>query len=427
MAKTKYAGVYTDNKGQFYYETDLGNDRFTGKRLRKKARVDQNGKKFNSAYEAYKELIRIKREYHQVEQYSNYHMTYGEFMDKVYIPAYKTEVEETTFSVRERILERVRDRFFDIPLRSITVEDVQVYRTWLLSKDGADFSQGYANLFFGALRKSLDMAVNMNYLETNVSKKVKAIPKSKSDAPYWTKNEFEKIISTIYIEDFYEHLCFVMLWVYYMTGIRVNEGTALWWEDIDFENKRMRVHHMLILNTKQNWTRKNYTKTDDGKRIISLDDDTISILKQWKERQNKIGIKDFIFSYDGTPMHKTTISRIIKRYSKAAGVKKIQAKGLRHSHASYLINEFNVSVLILSKRMGHSSPEITLKHYSHLWAGVDETIAKEMSGNIDIKTSKTPKIEFIGNQSVTKNMLETMQNEFPPKFPPDTTLNACND
>lgn len=36
MAKTKYAGVYNDSKGQFYYETDLGIDRITGKRLRKK-------------------------------------------------------------------------------------------------------------------------------------------------------------------------------------------------------------------------------------------------------------------------------------------------------------------------------------------------------------------------------------------------------
>lgn len=45
-------------------------------------------------------------------------------------------------------------------------------------------------------------------------------------------------------------------------------------------------------------------------------------------------------------MIKLTIGRIIKRYSKLAGVTRIQAKGLRHSHASYLINEFNVSVLV---------------------------------------------------------------------------------
>lgn len=402
MAKTKYVGVYIDDKGQYFYETELGTDRITGKRLRKKGRTNQQGRKFTSALQAYKELVRVRNEYHKANGYGNYHMTYGQFMDTVYIPAYETEVEESTFYVRKRTLESMRDRFYNIELRSLTVEDVQRYRTWLLSDKGAGYSQAYASLVFGMFRKSLDMAVDMQYLEMNVSKKVKAIPKGKAVVPYWTKKEFEKVISVICLDDFYEHLCFVMLWVYFMTGLRVNEGTALWWEDVDFKNKRLRVHHSLYLRNKSNWQRKNYTKTEDGKRIISLDNDTIEILKVWKERQVKIGIDDFIFSYDGTPMIKSTIGRIIQRYAKLANVHRIQAKGLRHSHASYLINEFNISVLILSKRMGHSSPEITLKHYSHMWSGVDELIAEEMTGNINIRTAKKSGISFNGNQAVKK-------------------------
>lgn len=402
MAKTKYIGVYVDNTGQFYYETELGIDRITGKRIRKKGRKDMTGKKFTSAHHAYKELTRIKSEYLSTNGYANYNMTYGQFMDNVYIPAYETEVEESTFSTRKKILEDIRDRFSEIPLRSITIEDVQSFRTWLLSEKGAGFSQGYASLIFGTFRRSLDMALDMQYLEVNISKKVKAIPKGKSVVPYWIKTEFEKILSTIYIEDFYEHLCFVLLWLYYMTGIRVNEGTALWWDDVDFRNKRLRVHHMLVIKSKADWERKNYTKTEDGKRIIALDDDTLAILKAWKKRQGEMNIHDFVFSYDGMPMIKSTISRIIGRYANLAGVHRIQAKGLRHSHASYLINEFNVSVLVLSKRMGHSSPEITLKHYSHMWSGMDETIAEEMTGNINIQTAMKTKIHFNGNQSLKK-------------------------
>lgn len=329
-------------------------------------------------------------------------MTYGQFMDTVYIPAYETEVEESTFYVRKRTLESMRDRFSNIELRSLAVEDVQRYRTWLLSDKGAGYSQAYASLVFGMFRKSLDMAVDMQYLEVNVSKKVKAIPKGKAVVPYWTKKEFEKVISVICLDDFYGHLCFVMLWTYFMTGIRVSEGTALWWDDIDFKNKRLRVHHSLYLINKSNWKRKDYTKTEDGKRIISLDEDTIQVLQEWKQRQSKIGIDDFIFSYDGAPMIKSTLARIIQRYAKLADVHRIQAKGLRHSHASYLINEFNVSVLILSKRMGHSSPEITLKHYSHMWSGVDELIAEEMTGNINIRTAEKSSISFNGNQAVKK-------------------------
>ncbi len=45
-----------------------------------------------------------------------------------------------------------------------------------------------------------------------------------------------------------------------MTGIRVNEGTALHWSHIDLERKRLRVHHMLILKSKKDGKRNSYTK-----------------------------------------------------------------------------------------------------------------------------------------------------------------------
>lgn len=422
MAKTRYAGVYIDKQGNYYYETELGTDGVTGKRIRKKGRTDSRGNKFRTAKSAYEELIRIKREYHKVQTYNNYHMTYQVFMDQVYIPMYRADVEKSTFYVREKTLQNIRDRFASTPLRGFTIEDVQNFRTWLLTSQedgGAGYAQSYASLVFGMFRKSLDTAVEMNYLEFNLSKKAKAIPKGKAIIPYWTKSEFESVLSQIYLGDFYEHLNFVMLWVYFMTGVRVNEGAALWWNDIDFEKKRMRVHHMLIIENRQNWQRNPFTKTADGKRIIALDDDTILVLKEWRKRQKIVGLgneSDFIFTYDGLPMIKSTIARVISRYSELAGVKRIQAKGLRHSHASYLINEFNVSVLVLCNRLGHSSPEITLKHYAHMWSGADSAIAEEMTGNIKITTSENTKINFKGNQAVTQRIKYSIPPKTPPKW-----------
>ena len=131
-----------------------------------------------------------------------------------------------------------------------------------------------------------------------------------------------------------------------------------------------------------------------------MDDDTLEVLRVWKERQAQYGDMDFIFSYDGLPMIKSTIGRIIARYAKLAGVPVIQAKGLRHSHVSFLINEINASVLIVSKRLGHSSPEITLKHYAHLWRGIDDGVAESMAGVITISTAPSKQFAFTGNQAV---------------------------
>lgn len=159
---------------------------------------------------------------------------------------------------------------------------------------------------------------------------------------------------------------------------------------------------MLVSKSRKIYNRKNHTKTVDGKRVLALDDDTIEVLRVWKERQAQYGDMDFIFSYDGLPMIKSTIARIITRYAKLAGVTVIQAKGLRHSHVSFLINELNASVLIVSKRLGHSSPEITLKHYAHLWRGIDDAVAELMAGIIKIETATSKQFAFVGNQAVNR-------------------------
>lgn len=408
MPKTNYADVYTDSKGQFFYEVSLGTDKITGKRIKKKSRKTENGKKFETAKEAYAEAIKVKNAFLQNNGYSNYNMNYKQFMDTVYGPYYEAEVQESTYESRKPMIKLLKKRFGKKLLRDITVQDIQHFRTWLLSKKGANYSQSYASLVFGSFKRTLEFAVNMQYLNNNVATKVKAIPKGKAVIEYWTREDFESIISKICIDEYYEHLCFVMLWMYFNTGVRVNEGCAIWWSDINFSKKEMRVNHMLLFKSKKNWVRQNYTKTDAGNRIITLDDDTIRILKEWIESQASMCQSNFVFSYDGAPMQKSTISRIIKRYAKLADVPEIQAKGLRHSHASYLINELNASVLVVSKRLGHSSPEITLKHYAHLWSGVDKELALDMSGRITIKTAKKPLIQFSGNQAIKGSVARTV-------------------
>lgn len=84
-------------------------------------------------------------------------------------------------------------------------------------------------------------------------------------------------------------MAFMVVWTYYMTGIRVNELTAMYWKDnISFENKQIRVFHNLDYINGKVWTRKTKMKTESGRRIISIDDDTIQILKEWQEVQKKI-------------------------------------------------------------------------------------------------------------------------------------------
>lgn len=190
------------------------------------------------------------------------------------------------------------------------------------------YSGGYSSLIYNAFRKSLDYCVLLNYVEKNVSLGTKSIQKGKGVVPYWTKEEFEKTLSVICINNLYEHMCFVMLWLYYTTGIRVSEGLALTWSDVDMKNKKLRIHGTLEWTKGKNkqFKIKPYTKTISGLRTISLDNDTIEILKIWKERQFKNEITDFIISYSNKPLVRSTVNRIVTRYALLANVKKYNPK-----------------------------------------------------------------------------------------------------
>ena len=94
MAKTNFQDVYIDNNGRIYYEVSLGTDNITGKRIKKKSRKSADGKPFSSVKEAYIEAIRVKNDYLQSNGYSNYDMTYEQFMNTTYLPYYESEVSQ---------------------------------------------------------------------------------------------------------------------------------------------------------------------------------------------------------------------------------------------------------------------------------------------------------------------------------------------
>ncbi|QJX65163.1 hypothetical protein HLK66_26150 (plasmid) [Niallia circulans] len=92
------------------------------------------------------------------------------------------------------------------------------------------------------------------------------------------------MLSTFNLDDYYEHYSFIIIWLYFMTGLRVNEATALRWkQESDLKNHTLTVNHSLRVKNSEYWTI-GPTKTKAGMRSIALDTDTIEILKIWKAR-----------------------------------------------------------------------------------------------------------------------------------------------
>lgn len=391
--KTKYVGVYQDlSTKKFGYRVKLGTDRVTGKS------ITEHRRGFRTAGEAHEARTTVLKKKQDLGVLSNANMTYKQFMDKYYLPEYKNGVEASTWKSRKGVLIEITNRFGMKKPRDISSLEILDYKNDLLERH----SQNYARLKFGMFSRSLKYASKHGLLKENLVEVVGGIPKKRPEVNFWTKEEFEKVIETFSIGDFYEHMCFVMTWVYYMTGLRVNEATALFWEEnIDFKNKQIKVWNNLDFTNGKIWERKTKMKTDSGRRIISIDDDTIKILKEWKKRQESVGEYKFVISYTGESMGKSTIGRVVKRHAKIAGVSEIPPKGLRHSHASLLINE-GVNPLAVQKRLGHSDIQITLGTYSHLYPTIDREVADNLSGKIKINTSDVSLINWNGNQAYKK-------------------------
>src|SRR5699024_2872442 len=163
------------SNGRFFYNIELGVDKITGKRIQKKGSRTNNGEPFLTARAAHKEATRIRGEYHDVHQYKNYNMTYGQFMKDIYLPIYKGNVEESTWQSRKSVFKIITNRFSDKKLREITVEDCELFRVFLLNESG--YSKSFSSMVYSTFRRSLEKGVNLQYIDANPSMRTKAIPK----------------------------------------------------------------------------------------------------------------------------------------------------------------------------------------------------------------------------------------------------------
>ena len=153
-----------------------------------------------------------------------------------------------------------------------------------------------------------------------------------------------------------------------------------------------------------------YLKNDSSRRTLTLDDELVKVLKDWKKEQLKYSVHDFVLSYDNCPLNKSTLSKWLKRYSKLADVPRIDGRGLRHSNASYLIAELGADVLTVSHRLGHKTPMTTLKYYAHMFSNNDIELASKMEGSMNISPAEKSKVSFNGNQHLDGNKISGLPN-----------------
>lgn len=169
------------------------------------------------------------------------------------------------------------------------------------------------------------------------------------------------------------------------TGMRQAELIGLKWEDVDWNLSTIQVKRQV-----RHFKGASYAflgpKSKSGTRTIKLGKQALEILRDHKKKQEMIlgsangnwTHLDLIFpSSAGTPLTASNIRRDFRKLLKASGLPKIRFHDLRHTAASLMLNH-GIPVLIVSKRLGHSKPSITIDVYGHIIPSRQEEAAQLM-------------------------------------------------
>lgn len=182
-----------------------------------------------------------------------------------------------------------------------------------------------------------------------------------------TLDEQEKLLNQFNLRYITSQRNKTMIQLLLNTGLRLSEMTNLKWNDIDLMTGQVKVVEGKGLKD----------------RILWLDEETLTMLGKWKQRQFKEwGKSHLVFttrtlhSLDGK-----AVRSMIKTYSDKAGIKKhITTHSLRHTFASDLLRDTK-NIRIVQKALGHADISST-QIYTHI---VDEELEEALksfrSGN----------------------------------------------
>lgn len=188
----------------------------------------------------------------------------------------------------------------------------------------------------------------------------------------WTIEEFQKFIDQVENETY--KAFFTLL---YFTGLRKGEAQALTWRDL--KPYKLNIDKSLTKKTDSGLYEIKEPKTNSSVRQISLNKSLYEYLLAYKENEKQLkGFSEDWFMFGRMkPLPQTTIDRVKNTAVKNADVKNIRIHDFRHSHASNLINS-GVNIVAVSKRLGHSSINITLGIYTHLMQNADDELINNL-------------------------------------------------
>nr|WP_325167358.1 site-specific integrase [Enterococcus gallinarum] len=350
----------------YMFKAYLGIDPVTGK----KKYTTKRG--FKSQREAKKAYNRLMVQVEENDVVTNSQRLFSELADE-WFEQYKNTVRESTY-VAQRLAykKHIFPLFGNLKISKISIPYCQKQVNYWYS-----YYKKYSNLI-GLTSSIFKYALSLRLIRNNPMDAVirpkhkKQIDEERYSAPYYEK---EELLAFLEIAKNYPDPIYPIFRILAFTGLRKGELLALRWKDIDFDKGTLSVKQTLA--TCDKWEIKfQVPKTEKSLRTISIDSETLQVIKRWqlKQKENflKIGIKPtkdgeqlLFVSEENKPLYLDYVNHNLKIIIKENNLKYITPHGFRHTHCSLLF-ESGASLKEVQVRLGHTDIKTTMDIYTHV-------------------------------------------------------------
>ena len=288
--------------------------------------------------------------------------------------SYKNTIKPNSQQSMEGIVRlHILPVFGDYKLDKLTTPIIQQQVNKWADKANKGEKGTYANYSFlnNINRRILQYGVTMQVIQHNPARDV-IIPRKQQNkehkVKFFSNQELKQFLD--YLEDLdqssYENFFdYVLYKTLLASGCRIGEALALEWSDIDLKKGTISISKTL-----NRYQETNTPKSKAGLRKIDIDKATVSLLKQYKKRQQvqswKLGRSEGIVFTPFTTKYAYAclLRKRLQGHFKAASVPDISFHGFRHTHATIMLYA-GIEAKDLQYRLGHSNISMTLNTYVH--------------------------------------------------------------
>lgn len=288
--------------------------------------------------------------------------------------SYKNTIKPNSQQSMEGIVRlHILPVFGDYKLDKLTTPIIQQQVNKWADKANKGEKGAYANYSFlnNINRRILQYGVTMQVIQHNPARDV-IIPRKQQNkehkVKFFSNQELKQFLD--YLEDLdqssYENFFdYVLYKTLLASGCRIGEALALEWSDIDLKKGTINISKTL-----NRYQETNTPKSKAGLREIDIDKATVSLLKQYKKRQQvqswQLGRSEGIVFTPFTTKYAYAclLRKRLQSHFKAAGVPDISFHGFRHTHATIMLYA-GIEAKDLQYRLGHSNISMTLNTYVH--------------------------------------------------------------